>query len=321
MKRVAVVWAIISAAPGAAWAQIPLAPAPDAPPPSAADPPQPGQAAPQPSPSAAEGAPPPSAPATTTAPGDQYYLDQAAPPGTVPAPFEPPIPGQQPFEPPPPPQTQHLAPRSALWLGARLGWFFPFGNAWARGVPATIDGSNYYYVFQGRRWRDYATSGPMLEIDAGVRLSRGYTAFLLWERAQTGSGDDESGPDGAQDGGDSDFWAIGLRANSNPNRLGFVTEIAVGYRRARSFFENGAEYQFTDAPFEARFGLGAEYRLNRSISISALATVGVGAFGTAERVGPSGELSSLTNRYDESDGHGWATLGVGAHFDVFPSSN
>jgi hypothetical protein len=243
--------------------------------------------------------------------------------GAAPAPpaFEPPPPGGAPFEPPPPPVPQtRLTPRNALWLGARLGWFFPFGNLWARGVPTGSDAEGYYYLLEGKPWRHYASSGPMLELDAGVRLSRSYSVFLLWERAETGSGSLESGPDGKQARGDTDFWAIGLRASSNPDRLGFVTEVAIGYRRARTLFENGAEYQFTDAPFEARLGLGAEYRLSRVVSWSALATVGVGGFGLAERIGPSGESSPLTNRFDEGDGHAWATLGVGAHFDLLPSA-
>jgi hypothetical protein len=243
----------------------------------------------------------------------------AAPP--APAPFEPPLPGGTPYEPPPPPKVSHLAPRSSLWLGARLGWFVPFGNLWARGVPTGPDQGQYYYVLEGTPWSDYASSGPVLELNAGVRLSRSYNAFLLWERAQLGSGENERGPDGAQDGGETDFWAIGLRANSDPDRLGFVTEVAIGYRRARTFFENDVEYQFTDAPFEARLGLGAEYRLSRLTTLSALGAVGVGGFGSAERVDANGRGSSLSGPFDEGDGHGWVTLTVGAHFDLLGSKN
>jgi hypothetical protein len=50
--------------------------------------------------------------------------------------------------------------------------------------------------------------------------------------------------------GDTDFWGVGARASSDPDRIGFVTELAIGYRRARSKFDNGDEIQFTDAPFE-----------------------------------------------------------------------
>ncbi|HKY35589.1 MAG TPA: hypothetical protein VJN18_06615 [Polyangiaceae bacterium] len=312
MKRVAIFLAMVAAAPRVALAQVPPSPAnPDAAPPGPAAP----AAAPAPSPTP----PPPAAPVEAAPapapPGDQYYVE--GPPGSPP-PFEPPVPGGAPFEPPAPPEERHLTPRSSISLGARLGWFFPFGNLWARGVPTT-DAGRYYYVLDGVPWSDYASSGPMFEIDAGVRLGRSYTVFALWERAETGSGNFEDGFDGKQARGDTDFWAIGLRASSNPDRLGFLTEVAIGYRRARTLFENGAEYQFTDAPFEARLGLGAEYRFSRLLTVSALATVGVGGFGLAERVSPKDELTPLTGGLDEGDGHAWATLNIGSHFDLLPS--
>ncbi len=201
-------------------------------------------------------------------------------------------------------------------LGARIGWFFPFGNVWAKAKPVT---SGAGYILQGVPWRDYAASGPMFELNVGMRLSRAYTAFGLWERAQLGSGRSDSGIDGAQNGAETDFWAIGLRASSNPDALGFLTEVAVGYRRARTFFENDVQYQFTDAPFEARLGLGGEWRLNRMTSFSSLLTIGVGGFGSVERVGPTGTALPLTHGLDDGDGHAWATLTIGGHFDLIPS--
>jgi hypothetical protein len=199
-----------------------------------------------------------------------------------------------------------------------VGWFVPFGNLWARAEPAaTSDGTAY--VLRGVPWSDYASSGPVLELDAGVRLSRAYTVFALWERAQLGSGDRESGPDGKQDGAETDFWALGLRASSNPDTLAFLTEVAVGYRRARTFFENDVQYQLTDAPFEARLGLGAELRLNGVTSLSSLLTIGVGGFGKAEKVAANGNALLLTRDIDEGDGHAWFTFTVGGHFDLFRS--
>jgi hypothetical protein len=202
-------------------------------------------------------------------------------------------------------------------VGARLGWFFPFGNLWADAVPQG-DGS---YLLDGQPWTDFAASGPLLELNVGVRLARSYTVFALWERAQLRSGSVNDGPDGEQDGGDSDFWAIGLRATSDPNHIGFLTEVAIGYRRARTLFENGAEYQYTEAPLEARLGLGAEFRLNRMITLSPMATIGVGGFGERQRVDAKGRVSPLTSGYDQDDGHAWATLSMGGHFDLLPSAN
>jgi hypothetical protein len=309
MKRVAVLLGLAAAAPSVAQAQLPVAPATP--------------------PAEAPAAPPPSAPAApehAQPPGDQYFVEQAPPappapaPGpeaTEPAPFEPPPPPIG-FEPPPPPLTRHVAPERSLWLSARLGWFFPFGNVWSRARPvSTSVGSGY--VLEGVPWRDYASSGPMIELDVGVRLSRSYTLFALWERAQLGSGNDTSV--GKPNGAESDFWAAGLRASSNPDGLGFLTEVAVGYRRARSFYENDFEVQFTDAPFEARLGLGGELRLNRMTSFSGLVTIGVGGFGDVQTVAPNGSALSRTRPEDEGDGHAWATLNIGAHFDLLPTDN
>src|SRR6185369_11729140 len=107
------------------------------------------------------------APAAGVAPpGDEYFVE--APPQAAPvaagapteAPFEPPLPLESSFEPPPPPQVRHVAPLNSLWLGVRLGWFFPFGNAWARAKPVTTSAGTGY-VLEGVPWRDYASSGPM----------------------------------------------------------------------------------------------------------------------------------------------------------------
>lgn len=200
----------------------------------------------------------------------------------------------------------------------RLGWFFPFGNAWARARPVSTNAGSGY-VLEGVPWRDYATSGPMVELNVGMRLSRSYTLFALWERAQLGSGNDQS--EGEPDGAETDFWAGGLRASSNPDGLGFITEVAVGYRRARSFYENGLEIQFTDAPFEARLGLGAELRTSRLASWTGLVTIGVGGFGEIRTVAPNGNALPKSRPEDSGDGHAWATLNVGGHFDLLPTDD
>jgi hypothetical protein len=228
--------------------------------------------------------------------------------------YEPPPPGffpGEPFEPPPPPEPRHLAPRTALLLGARVGWFIPFGNAWARRTPAGVSGV---------AWSDYTASGPMLELNAGARLSRYYSVFALWERAWLGSGQGDPQSTtltGKADHGDTDFWGVGVRASTNPDQLGFVTELAIGYRRAHAKFDNGDEIQFTNAPFETRIGIGADFRLSRLVTISSLATIGFGQFGTIESVS-KGEIRDETH-FAQADAHSWATFTVGGHFDLFGS--
>jgi hypothetical protein len=171
-------------------------------------------------------------------------------------------------------------------------------------------------------WSDYASSGPVVELNAGARLSRNYSLFALWEHGWLGSGqgDQFTTLNGKADHGDTDFWGVGVRASSDPDHIGFVTELAIGYRRARSKFDNGDEIQFTDAPFETRLGLGADFRLNHVVTLSPMATIGLGSFGTVETVS-NGEIRNATTPADHSDAHAWATFTIGGHFDLFGSQH
>lgn len=206
---------------------------------------------------------------------------------------------------------RHVAPKTAFWLGGRIGWFVPFGNVYARGMQ---DGN--FIVFEGVPWSDYASSGPMFELDLGARLGRNYNLFALWERAELGAGDALNDVSGGQTGGDTDFFGVGLRASSDADAVGFVTELALGYRRARAVWEDGTELQFTGGILEGRIGLGADIRLSPSFSLSPLATLGVGSFGDIEWQAPDGSKSNAFGPNDEADGHAWFTLTLGGHFDL-----
>jgi len=189
---------------------------------------------------------------------------------------------------------------------------------WARCSNCDTTSNDQYVTLQGVPWRDYASAGPMFELDAGARLSRNYIVFGLWERAQLGSGkgDPNGGFSGHSSHGDTDFWAIGIRATSNADQIGFVTELAVGYRRARATWDDGSQLQLTDAPFEGRLGLGADFRLNSYVTLSPMVHLGVGSFGKIERV-TNGSVADATSSVDQDDGHAWATFTVGGLFDVF----
>lgn len=276
-------------------------PAPQAPP---AGPPAPAQ--PQPSPPVG---PPPGSPGHGPAP-----VFEPVPPGGPPG-YGPPIV----YEPPPPPKPRHTAPKTALWAGARLGWFFPQSNLWA-------EQSSDPRFFLGRGWREYASSGPSFELNVGARLGRNYNLFALWERGQLGDGDSfETGLHGGQTGGDTDFWAVALRANSNPDRVGLAVEVALGYRRFRATWADGTELRFTNAPFEARIGIGAEIRLNELVTLSPMLTLGAGVFGNVERLAvqydDDGNLVGTDifeePTFDARAAHHWIGLGVGGHVDLF----
>ena len=233
----------------------------------------------------------------------------APPPPPV---YEPPPPGLGAvFEPPPPPVARHVAPSTALWAGVRTGWFLPFGYVYAENVGGA------YGTFRRIPWDWYAGSGLLIEGDLGVRLGRNYTIFALWERAQLTSGDHYDDVFGGQSGADSDFWGIGFQASSDADAIGFLTEIALGYRQARTTWEDGTEMRFTDAWLESRIGFGADIRLSPLLSVQPMLTLGVGSFGDIDRVNPDGASASIVHSADASDSHAWFTIGIGGHVDLF----
>src|SRR4051812_39891876 len=138
--------------------------------------------------------PPPTGPAPAPEGPPGYYVEQgpppptetppgSAPPGSAPPRtgpvYEPPPPAPNVvvFEPPPPPLPRHLAPRTALWLGARVGWLVPFGSAYAFGVADPYGNVSLPSV----PFSDFLRSGPAFEVDAGVRLGRHYNLFGLYQ--------------------------------------------------------------------------------------------------------------------------------------------
>ncbi|MBK7582426.1 MAG: hypothetical protein IPI67_19770 [Myxococcales bacterium] len=299
MGRTAVTVALVAFfAPALGWAQ------------GGEKPPPPAQPAPAPGPAPApQGGPPPGGPPP------QSYSEPPGPPpqGPPPGAYEPPPPGyyygpqQQVWEPPPPAKPRHRAPKTAFWLGARIGYFVPFGNLWLRSTP-----NGYDEV----KWSEYASSGPLWEVDVGMRFTRNYNVFFTWERAALGKG--SAGPDanGGQKTGSSDYYAIGLRFSSDADRVGFLTEIDLGWRRFKAEWEDGTQLQMTEAPLEFRIGLGADIRVTPFFSLSPMVTLGAGAFGKAEWQDAAGKKSDAYAPGDESAGHGWLTFQLGGHFDI-----
>ena len=357
MGRLRIALFLVLAAPATAWAQTPdPAPGKDAKPAASAaasDSAAPGKTAPdksgkaQPadaSTSAASGKSADKAapdatkpdnspkPDSSAKPGAQpppyYYVEPGtegppppAPSGKATAPAEPPPPGFGPdivYEPPPPPKPHHVAPKTSLWAGARVGWFVPFGNLWG---TCTQSAAGQCQLYQGTKWSDYASSGPMFEIDAGARLARNYNLFVLWEHAALGNGKAEPHANGGQNGGSTDYYAIGARVSSDPDSIGFLTEVDIGYRRFHATWADGSELQLTNAPFEFRIGLGADIRISRTLTLSPMATIDAGGFGTVKRLGKGGVKQAVNPPVDETGGHAAATLQIGGHFDIAGSKD
>lgn len=212
--------------------------------------------------------------------------------------------------PPPPPVPLRIAPTQALWLGLRPGLFIPFGELWGR--CALHDGYGHCVDVDSASFRRFATAGPSLELDAGVRLARLYNVFMLWERAWLGAG-----RHGDSTRAETDFWALGARISSEPDGLGFVTEVAVGFRRMGVRLADGRELRLARAPFEARLGVGADVRVNPRFSVSPLLSLGVGRFDRAERIESDGTRVDLLEQ-NEPLAHGWLSLAISAQFDLPP---
>ncbi|MBN1607331.1 MAG: hypothetical protein JW940_11905 [Polyangiaceae bacterium] len=216
------------------------------------------------------------------------------------------------YEPPPPPMPRHLAPWQSLWVGVRTGWFVPFGDLWGYCVN---DAYGNCVQINATSWNQYSGSGPMLELDLGARLARHYNVFGLWERTSLGHGKGFDEAYGGQRTGDTDFWAVGVRVSSDPDELGLLVEFALGYRRARALWRNGIELRLTDAPLEARIGIGADIRLSKIVALSPMVTFGFGRFGSAQWVDSRHNSVEVLDALD-AFGHGWLTLQLGAHFDA-----
>jgi hypothetical protein len=213
-------------------------------------------------------------------------------------------------EPPPPPVPRHLAPRSSFWLGARAGWWVPFGDLWG-----ACSGSGY--DCSTKEFSAVAASGPMFELDVGARFGRNYNVYALWERAQLGGGDRlDTGEAGRR--AETDYLAIGVRLSADPDDIGMLLDLSIGTRRLRSFYEGGYELQLSRAPLESRLGIGADIRVSPAFSLSPMLTLGLGSFGKAEWV-TSSTVSDAVPKDNDVLTHGWLTLQLGGHVDLFPS--
>jgi hypothetical protein len=217
-------------------------------------------------------------------------------------------------EPPPPPVKRHLAPRTALWLGARVGYFVPFGDLWGQ----CSAGYSACDRIEGTKFSDVAATGPMFELDIGARLGRNYVVYLGWERAQLGGADGPS-PDTnwatRQNRAESDFVAVGVRLSADPDDIGLLLDLAIGARRFRGIYEGDTQLQLTDAPMESRLGVGVDIRTNRLFSLSPMLTLGLGSFGKAEWVQGKTIQTAIPSNSDRLT-HGWITFQLGGHFDL-----
>ncbi len=219
------------------------------------------------------------------------------------------------YEPPPPPLILHRAPYNALWVGARLGVLFPFGNAYA------IDAGPYYEY--GESWQGLASSGPSLEGDVGVRFARRYILYGFWEHAWLGTGSDPTwrtvgsppvGAFGDQKSATTDYAGVGFRWSSRPDYVGLVIDLGLGYRWFRERWNSGTAMDLQGFG-EFRFGFGADIRMTRSFSLSPLIMFSSGSFIDREITFPGYAPAPIQSL---AGSHGTVTLSIGGHFDFAP---
>jgi hypothetical protein len=209
--------------------------------------------------------------------------------------------------PPPPPLSRRAPPRTAFWTGVRFGALLPFGSLWT-------DGFNGYY--RQRTFRDYAAPGPVLEIDVGARLARHYNVFAMWEHSWLGTGSLDGSSFGGQQWGASNLYGVGVRFSTDPDGIGFLMEIGLGYRDFRAYWNDGTKLSLTDGWLDARIGLGADIRINHWLSLSPMIVLSGGSFDTARWSGPGGAGNALTP-LDEDGEYGTLAFQLGGHADVF----
>ncbi len=236
-------------------------------------------------------------------------------PGTVapgeraPGVYEPPPPELFLEPPPPPPAPHYVAPRTAFWAGVRAGVLVPFGTVWVDGADV---GTGIYY--RRRTFSDYASPGPEFEIDLGARLSRRYNLFALWEHAVLGTGGLDENALGGQNRGASNLYGGGFRFSTEPDSVGFLLEVAFGYRDFHAYWSDGTELTLKDA-FDSRIGLGADIRLNPTFTLEPMVVLGGGTFHTARWSGPRGSADAL-GPLDDLGNYGTLTLQLGFHLDA-----
>jgi hypothetical protein len=295
----------------------PVTPAPQqAPPAPAAPAPSPPQAAspapaPAPAPSPALPAGGEKAPAAPSSP-PEYYIEeqkkeQAAPGARQETEiYEPPPPPQVEGERPPPLKPNYIAPKTAFWAGLRFSYFVPYGTLWFDGTYNALG------PYHRRLFSAYASPGPAGEVDVGVRLGRRYNVFAAWEHASLGPGDLDPDSFGGQQRGNSNYYGVGFRFSTNPDGLGFLLEIGLGYRDFRAYWSDGTKLTLSDSIPDGRIGLGADIRVNKWLSLEPMVVFGGGSFTTLEW-----STHRALGAYDQQGSYGTFALQLGAHADVF----
>ena len=246
--------------------------------------------------------PAPTAPAPTTV--------VIAPP---PPNYAPPAPPAPVYSPPPaidssddeyPPLKKEFKDRFAL--GLRLNFLSPNEQS--------------SFVKEGASLKDSVGAGTGFEASFGYRFGPAWTLYGAYEYGKFRSG--RAGGDGAS----SSVLALGMRANTNPDGLGFYFDIGLGYRwltlkNAPVTTANGttvaqdASTQYGGVDM-LRLGLGLSLASSQHVSWNIGVTGAAGSFSKISESGCSmgGDCSSIPE--EKRGSYAFGGLALGGQFDL-----
>jgi hypothetical protein len=175
-------------------------------------------------------------------------------------------------------------PRHAFWTGTRVGLFIPYGSLYTNRALVTTP------------FQDVATTGPAIELDIGARLARHFVGYAFFEQVFLGRGDSAAwtAPHGGQLAPSTQALGIGLRWESNPDGWGIVADVGVAYRWFTARWDDATTVRM-HGPGDARFGLGASWRVTRNVTLAPMMTAFSGVF--ANRTLDSQELGESASSY------------------------
>ena len=196
-----------------------------------------------------------------------------------------------------PREPVHRAPRNALWVGARIGYEAPLGDAY-------VDKDSRLGVSE----RDLVGAGPTLEADVGGRFGRGFLPFLFAAHTFCAKG---AGP-GVRSS-TANAFGFGLRYAFAPDGYGFLAELAFSYRATATTLDSGTVIHAA-APGELRLGIGGDIRLTELFSLSPLVTIAIGSYSDVTATAPGDHPKNLVGGVGS---HGYVGGALGGHFDLF----
>lgn len=237
-----------------------------------------------------------------------------------PAIHEPPLPqpyrGASGVTPIPPPEPLHVAPRTSFWAGVRPTLTLPLGSMWTDREP-----EDYYCCTQNPRpFSEFATPGPGLELDVGMRFARNYQVFAFGEYAFLGAGplDDAFGGQGTTT---TSVFGLGVRFSTHPDSLGFLIEMSLGYRSFEATWKDGTKLSANDDLFSTRLGIGGIWQVNDNMSVDLLFVLGGGSFTDIEWTFADGSSSGALSGYDDRGQYIPLGFQLGVHWDIVRSKD